>query len=61
MHKINIDEVLSREMDRKDFLRYAGLAALGVLGVNNLIKNLSSFGKTKQRRNSSYSGNAYGG
>lgn len=46
MAKKQIEEVLSSKMNRRDFLRYSGLAMLSVLGINNLIKTLGSFGKT---------------
>lgn len=60
MAKKQIEEVLSSKMNRRDFLRYSGLAMLSVLGINNLIKTLGSFGKPKQQIDRGYGASKYG-
>lgn len=38
--KTQIDALLQEKMDRKDFLKYAGTVALGVIGVTGLVRML---------------------
>jgi len=38
--KTQIDALLQEKMDRKDFLKYAGTVALGVIGVTGLFRML---------------------
>ena len=38
--KAQIDALLQEKMDRKDFLKYAGTVALGVIGVTGLVRML---------------------
>lgn len=37
----HVQELLEREVSRKEFLRYVGVAFLSVIGVTNLLKNLN--------------------
>lgn len=38
--KAQIDALLQEKMDRKDFLKYAGTVALGVVGLTGLFRML---------------------
>ncbi|RWZ78278.1 MAG: hypothetical protein EOT05_00735 [Candidatus Microsaccharimonas sossegonensis] len=38
--KTQIDALLQEKMDRKDFLKYAGTVALGVIGITGLVRML---------------------
>jgi len=38
--KSQIDALLQEKMDRKDFLKYAGTVALGIIGVTGLVRML---------------------
>lgn len=37
----HIHALMEREVSRKEFLRYVGVALLSIIGVTNFIKNLS--------------------
>lgn len=37
-HKV--DELMQQEVSRKDFLRYIGIALLGVIGVTSMMQSL---------------------
>lgn len=37
----HLQELMEREVSRKEFLRYVGVAFLSVIGVSNIIKNLN--------------------
>jgi len=38
--KNQIDALLQEKMDRKDFLKYAGTVALGIIGITGLVRML---------------------
>lgn len=60
--KTQIDALLQEKMDRKDFLKYAGTIALGVIGLTGLFRMLlGSRGLNAPIEGSSRpSGNGYG-
>ena len=47
---LHIQKVLSKELSRKDFLKYLGVFILTIFGISAFLKNLSSFGSTKKVR-----------
>lgn len=65
--KSQINALLQEKMDRKDFLKYAGTVALGIIGVTGLVRMLlgsrglggSTSGDSKPQ-GSSYGGSSYG-
>jgi hypothetical protein len=66
--KSQIDALLQEKMDRKDFLKYAGTVALGVIGVTGLVRMLvgnrgltgpTSDGSSKSQGNG-YGNSSYG-
>ena len=65
--KTQIEALLKEEMDRKDFLKYAGTVTLGVIGFTGLVRMLlgsrsltsAPDGKTKLQ-GSGYGSSSYG-
>ena len=60
-----IQELLSKEMNRKEFLQVMGAAILGIIGISGFLSNLNKFAKTqikqpKQNVTSGYGSSAYG-
>ena len=43
-----VQTLLDQEMDRKQFLKVAGAAALGVIGVTKILQSLGNMGPKKQ-------------
>jgi hypothetical protein len=59
--KTQIDTLLQEKMDRKDFLKYTGTVALGLLGVTGLVRMLlGSRGLSIPSNDDSQKGSAYG-
>jgi len=42
-----IQDLLNKEMNRKQFLQVAGAAILGIIGFTNFINNLDKIAKTQ--------------
>jgi len=58
-------KILNKEVDRKQFLQFLGVAVGGVIGANTLISTLvdpnKSFGKSKSSvKSRSFNGGKYG-
>jgi len=45
-----LNELLETEVDRKEFLIYAGLILLAVTGISGALKNISSISQGKQQK-----------
>lgn len=64
--KNQIDALLQEKMDRKDFLKYAGTVALGVIGITGLVRmllgsrSLNSPENNGKSQGSGYGGSSYG-
>ena len=66
--KTQIDALLQEKMDRKDFLKYAGTVALGVIGVTGLVRMLlgsrglsgSGSGDASKQQSNGYGSSSYG-
>lgn len=41
MSKYTLQHILDREMDRREFLQYVGVALLAIIGVNRVLSSLS--------------------
>jgi hypothetical protein len=55
-----LNNVLSRDMDRRQFLKYIGLALLAFVGISRFMKALSDTDRTGgmlSQKSSSYGGN----
>ena len=55
--------ILSKEMDRKAFLKYSGGVLLAVMGITGLLNALSGVGgeESSKTNASGYGGKPYGG
>lgn len=59
-----VDQLLSKEMDRKQFLAHVGAGALTIMGVSGLIKGLVNYSGRSHHLSSGsggYGGSSYGG
>ena len=61
--KINVEDILQKEMTRTEFLGLVGAGILSVVGVTSLLKNLSDiFSKSSSKVSTlGYGGDAHGG
>ena len=62
--KENLNELLTKEMDRKDFLKHIAIAAVAVSGVAGVISALSGkrlTGSAKSNTSYGYGSMTYGG
>lgn len=57
--KPDVDSLLQKKMDRKDFLKHVGIGFVVLTGATTLIKTLNSLGSQPQNRG--YGSAAYGG
>ena len=55
----HIAKLLSKEMDRKDFLKYSGGVLLAVIGVTGLLNTLSKIGNDDNNKGG-YGTSSYG-
>ena len=55
-----IARIMSKEMDRKDFLKYSGGVLLAVVGITGLLETLSRIGSDGKRQTGGYGGSSYG-
>lgn len=58
--KNEIDSLLQKEMDRKDFLKHVGLGFVALTGIAALIKTLNGVGQPN-RQSAGYGSSTYGG
>ena len=59
----NVAQLMKKEMDRKDFLKYTGgvlLAVVGVTGLLNTIFKLSGSGSNQESQSNGYGSTSYG-
>ena len=61
--KTQIAEILGQEMNRKEFLRYVGIASLMLLGGGAIMQAFGALRPkvTSNQSNFGYGGSAYGG
>jgi hypothetical protein len=52
--------ILSKEMNRKDFIKHVGIGLIALTGLSAVVKALAPTQK-KQSQASGYGGSAYGG
>jgi len=45
-----LNQLLEKEVDRKEFLLYAGLIFLTLTGISGMLKNISSITQGKQQK-----------
>jgi hypothetical protein len=59
-----INKLMQKDMDRRDFLKHVGIGFAGLLGVTSAVKALSHLNGSQTRQSSSsvgYGSSAYGG
>lgn len=61
MLKIDTTKLLQAEMDRKAFLRNAGIAFAGIIGVTAFVKNINGIAGSNAQQQSKASAFGYGG
>ena len=57
-----INDLLQQEVSRTEFLRFTGIALLGLFGITSLLNNLHTASTVSQqtKRNAGYGMSAYG-
>ncbi|PLS80569.1 hypothetical protein CYG49_04855 [Candidatus Saccharibacteria bacterium] len=69
MMQLNLDGILQKEMDRKDFLKHLAIGAVAATGIGTIIKavapqsgfNIGSQAGSTQNQVFGYGGSVYGG
>jgi len=56
----SVAKLMTKEMDRKDFLKYTGGVVLAVIGVTGLMNTLMKLGGNDNHQSGGYGGSAYG-
>jgi len=58
----DVQNLLQKEMDRKDFLKHVGIGFAAILGFTTILKTLSTLSTSGQKKQTvGYSSGAYGG
>lgn len=57
--KNDLDNLLQKEMDRREFLKHVGIGLVALTGASALLKALN--GGSTPRRTAGYGASAYGG
>lgn len=55
----SVNQLMEKEMDRRDFLKHVGIGFLALTGVAAIVKTLNTIGDTKETVG--YGGGSYGG
>jgi hypothetical protein len=55
----DLTNLLSKEMDRRAFLKHVGIGVIALTGVSTILKTMNDL--TPQRRSVGYGASAYGG
>jgi len=56
----DMQSLLQKEMDRKDFLKHVGIGFAAIMGITTVLKTVSNLSGNKQHE-VGYSSGAYGG
>jgi len=59
--KKDLQQLLDKKVDRKDFLKHIGVGVVALTGVTALTKSLTSFGSSRPQVNSGFGAGTYGG
>ncbi len=54
-----VHDLLQQEVSRKEFLRYAGVAVLSIIGVTGMLQNIRAV-QPQQKQGSGYGMSSYG-
>lgn len=61
MVKLDIAQLLDKEMDRKDFLKHVGIGIVALTGFSAVLKALSQQTTSGSPKYAGYGGSSYGG
>lgn len=56
-----VESLLHKEMDRRDFLRHIGIGLIALTGITALLRSLAGPNVQQQSRRLGYGGSVYGG
>lgn len=59
--KTELDALLNRKMDRKDFLRNVGIGLVAITGLTALLRTLAPVQQQQRQSTVGYGSSAYGG
>jgi hypothetical protein len=60
--KQELNTLLNKKMDRKDFLKHVGIAVIAATGVGAVVKTLANSDSSKvSQQSAGYGGSVYGG
>lgn len=58
----DMQTLLQKEMDRKDFLRHLGVGFAAIVGITTILKTISNLGGSDQKQQGTgYGSGVYGG
>lgn len=58
----DMQKLLQKEMDRKDFLKHVGIGFAAIMGVTTVLKTINTLsGNDQKKQTVGYSSGAYGG
>lgn len=57
----NIQELLKRELTRKEFLQVTGLMLLSIVGISGILKNMNNSLSPQAKKSDDYGESSYGG
>jgi len=55
-----LNQLLEKEVDRKEFLLYAGFLLLTITGISGVLKNISSITQGQAKQQAGFGGGSYG-
>lgn len=57
----NLQQLLQRQLTRKEFVQVAGLMLLSVIGVSGMLRNMNNSLAPKPKQSDEYGESSYGG
>ncbi|HMH70095.1 MAG TPA: hypothetical protein VK502_01755 [Candidatus Saccharimonadales bacterium] len=57
----DMQTLLQKEMDRKDFLKHVGIGFAAIVGITTVLKTVTSLSGNGQKQSVGYSSGVYGG
>lgn len=57
----NVNKLLNKPMNRREFLAHIGAGAMFIMGISGLLKGLVDFGGPRHHTDNGYGSSSYGG
>jgi len=57
----DVQALMQKEMDRRDFIKHVGIGFAAILGITTLLRTMNSLSGNSQKQTVGYSAGAYGG